>query len=410
MLRRFLRPHKAKEHPMTATYTDRLQGVATSTAVKAPARVATTANITLSGLQILDAIALAEADRVLVKNQTDTAQNGLWLASSGAWVRTLDFDDPRDVRQGTMVYVVSGTVGGGYIYRVSTADPITPGTTGLGFDVLTFSTSGVPSTREIASGTGLTGGGDLFSNRTLALTGQALALHNLASSGLVARTAADTFAARTLNGGSFVSVTDGNGVSGNPTIDIPASVIVTASETVAANDNDTTIPTSAAVLDLFGAAGRLWTYYSGVSLSGTTIDFTAIPAAAREVRLFLNGASLNGTENIGIQLGVAAGMIATGYIANGGALDAAALVTIGPSTTQFLVHVGNASDVVHGYIDFMRGNGPNSWFCSYTISTGDAHVSMGGGRIDLGDVLTQLRVKSASANTFDSGTAYIAWR
>jgi len=75
-----------------------------------------------------------------------------------------------------------------------------------------------PNARAINTGTGLTGGGDLSADRTLALTGQALALHNLATSGMVARTGAGTVAARTITAGTGIGATNGDGVSGNPTI------------------------------------------------------------------------------------------------------------------------------------------------------------------------------------------------
>jgi len=77
---------------------------------------------------------------------------------------------------------------------------------------------GAGTVTSVASGTGLTGG-PITSTGTLALTGQALALHNLASNGLIVRTGSDTVAARTLTAGTAISITNGDGVAGNPTID-----------------------------------------------------------------------------------------------------------------------------------------------------------------------------------------------
>ena len=56
----------------------------------APCLVATTANITLSGLQTVDGVMLAVGDRVVVKDQTTASQNGIYDAAIGAWNRSAD--------------------------------------------------------------------------------------------------------------------------------------------------------------------------------------------------------------------------------------------------------------------------------------------------------------------------------
>ena len=58
---------------------------------KLPCRAATTANITLSGTQTIDGITLIAGDRVLVKNQTAGANNGIYEVAAGAWARAYDF-------------------------------------------------------------------------------------------------------------------------------------------------------------------------------------------------------------------------------------------------------------------------------------------------------------------------------
>jgi len=70
---------------------------------------------------------------------------------------------------------------------------------------------------SIATNNGITGG-TITSSGTIGLTGQALALHNLFTDGLIARTGFETVAARTITAGTGISVTNGDGVSGNPTI------------------------------------------------------------------------------------------------------------------------------------------------------------------------------------------------
>lgn len=120
---------------MATTQYDRRAGLASSTAVKGPCYVATTANIALAGLQTIDGVAVAANDRVLVKDQTDASENGIYVASTGDWFRAADFNRSDDVREGTMVRVTDGDVAAGLAYIVSTADPITVGTSDIAFAI-----------------------------------------------------------------------------------------------------------------------------------------------------------------------------------------------------------------------------------------------------------------------------------
>jgi hypothetical protein len=118
---------------MAATYEDRLKGAVMSAAYKAPVRVATTANITLSGEQTIDGVAVVADDRVLVKSQIAALENGIYVASASAWERATDFNGARDVVTGTLVYVNSGTLNGGYTFRCTNTNPVD-----IGNDSLTF--------------------------------------------------------------------------------------------------------------------------------------------------------------------------------------------------------------------------------------------------------------------------------
>ena len=93
---------------MTSPIVDRFD-VAPEEGIKAPCRMATTANITLSGLQTIDAIVGADGDRVLVKDQTDATENGIYQMRSTAWTRAPDWNDNSDVSSGILVALSEGS-------------------------------------------------------------------------------------------------------------------------------------------------------------------------------------------------------------------------------------------------------------------------------------------------------------
>lgn len=111
--------------------TDRRLGLLNGLAIKPAVECATTANITLSGEQTIDGVTTNES-RVLVKNQSNAVENGLYTSDAGEWSRTTDCDGTRDIADGTLVLVLTGsTLATTFWYVTSTDDPIVPGTSSL---------------------------------------------------------------------------------------------------------------------------------------------------------------------------------------------------------------------------------------------------------------------------------------
>lgn len=123
---------------MTSPEIERRTGLSGAVALKAPVKVATTVNITLVGEQTINGVAVVDGDRVLVKNQTAGADNGIWIASTGDWQRAPDWDANGDVVEGTQVFVTDGSVSPGVLYYVTTADDIVIGTTSVAFSATNF--------------------------------------------------------------------------------------------------------------------------------------------------------------------------------------------------------------------------------------------------------------------------------
>lgn len=115
---------------------------------KEPVRVATTANITLSGTQTIDSVSVVADDRVLVRAQTNPAENGVWVVASGAWARATDFDSGTEVVNGTML-VSEGTTYADTQWTMSANAPIVVGTDAMTFSQMTGGTA-------VTAGNGLT--------------------------------------------------------------------------------------------------------------------------------------------------------------------------------------------------------------------------------------------------------------
>lgn len=130
-----------------------VDSVASGLDVKESCRAATTANITLSGAQTIDGVSVIATNRVLVKDQTDASENGLYVAAAGSWSRALDADTDAEVTAGMFTFVEEGTVNGDAGFVLVSDNPLVVGTDDLLF-------SQFSSTGTIIAGAGLTRTGD----------------------------------------------------------------------------------------------------------------------------------------------------------------------------------------------------------------------------------------------------------
>lgn len=97
------------------------------------------ANIgSLSGLLIMDGIQTVAGDRVLVKNQTTTSQNGIYVVASGAWTRAIDFNSSSNILPGTLVYVFKGSSNGGAFFVMYSYGTGPGGGANVGTDAILF--------------------------------------------------------------------------------------------------------------------------------------------------------------------------------------------------------------------------------------------------------------------------------
>lgn len=157
--------------------------------VKKSVRVATTANITLSAPQTIDGIAVVAGDRVLVKDQTAQATNGIYVVQAATWTRATDADTISEL-SGACVNVDSGTVNGGFRFDTDLKLTDVLGTTAVVFAKV-FDTTDSASTNT-ANKLVLRDASGNFSAGTITatLSGNAATATKLAT-------------ARTINGTSF---------------------------------------------------------------------------------------------------------------------------------------------------------------------------------------------------------------
>jgi len=136
-----------------------VDAVAQGLSFKQPANFTTTGNITLSGLAVQAngdwTATLTAGDRILVKNQTAGADNGIYVVAAGAWARSSDANTWNEIVS-AYLFVLAGTVWAGSSWVDTNQQGGTLGTTPITFTQFS-------NNATYTAGTGLTLSGFQFS-------------------------------------------------------------------------------------------------------------------------------------------------------------------------------------------------------------------------------------------------------
>lgn len=137
-------------HATTKNYVDTVIASGVGTGGTPPVRVATTANINIStdteAGDFIDGIQLVAGNRILIKNQTDQTQNGIYTVNaSGPATRASDYNTALEMTPGKSIYVLTGDTNTGTLWHLQNY------VTDLGIDPINFIFAG-----PVKTGTGLT--------------------------------------------------------------------------------------------------------------------------------------------------------------------------------------------------------------------------------------------------------------
>jgi hypothetical protein len=144
------------------------------------------------------------------------------------------------------------------------------------------------------------------------------------------------------------------------------------------------------------------------STSGTSIDFTSLPAWVKKITVMFSGVSTNAANNLIVQLGTSSGFVSTGYLSSLASVNAGTGGNTN-ATNGFLASSSNAASVVSGTMTITNLTS-NTWVYHAVTKSSTTVVVMAAGDISLAAALTQIRITdTAGTGTFDAGTINILY-
>jgi hypothetical protein len=159
------------------------------------------------------------------------------------------------------------------------------------------------------------------------------------------------------------------------------------------------------------ATNSMNTLATAVTASGTSVDFTGIPAWVERITVMISGLSGSAASDFLFQLGDSGGIEATGYTGAGTLVGGGGATSATNYTTGFgFAGGGTTAKVWQGAIRFTNITG-NTWIADGVFGRSDAaNTAQVGGSKALSDVLTQVRITHLNGtDTFDAGTVNILY-
>jgi hypothetical protein len=148
---------------------------------------------------------------------------------------------------------------------------------------------------------------------------------------------------------------------------------------------------------------------SQATTSGANVDFTDIPSWARRITVILNGASLNGSAHLLIQIG-AGSITSSGYISGSNYLTGGTATGFANSGAGIVLITGSTANAVTGSVVFTLQTG-NTWVAAGTYVFDNLTTTNGftAGKVTLSGALDRLRITNTATDTFDAGSVNIMY-